>query len=89
MTLPMYMLATSPQKSAGCSGMKSGPGLNPHSTSAASRMAVVPEPGMPSVKSGTSAPPVSELLAPSGAATPSMTPVPNCSRRGDTAFSRP
>src|SRR5260370_673518 len=42
-TLPMYMLATRPQKSAGFSGMKSGPGLNPQSTSAASRIAVVPE----------------------------------------------
>src|SRR5258708_30666826 len=69
--------------------MKSGPGLSPHSTSAASNMAVVPDPGMPSVKSGTSAPPGSELLAPSGAATPSITPLPNCSPRGDTPFSTP
>jgi len=85
MTLPMYMLATRPQKS-GMLRDEKRPGLNPHSTSAASRMAVVPEPGMPSVRSGTSAPPVSELLAPSGAATPSMTPVPNCSRRGTPPF---
>ncbi len=69
--------------------MKSGPGLKPHSTSAASRMAVVPEPGMPSVSIGTSAPPVSELFAPSGAATPSGTPVPNASGRRETAFSTP
>src|SRR4051812_25071946 len=55
-TLPIYMLATSPQKSCGFSEMKSGPGLNPHSTSAASRIAVVPDPGIPSVSSGTSAP---------------------------------
>src|SRR5437773_5153832 len=87
--LPMYMLATRPQNSAGFSGMKSGPGLNPHRTSAASRTAVVPEPGMPRVSSGTSAPPVSELFAPSGAATPSTTPVPNRSRRREPAFSRP
>ena len=60
------MLATRPQNSCGLSWMKSGPGLNPHSTSAASRIAVVPLPGMPSVSSGTSAPPVSALFAPSG-----------------------
>ena len=54
--------------------MNSGPGLKPHSTSAASKIAVVPLPGMPSVSSGTSAPPVSALFAPSGAATPSIAP---------------
>jgi hypothetical protein len=69
--------------------MKSGPGLNPHSTSAASRIAVVPLPGMPRVSSGTSAPPVSALLAPSGAATPSMAPWPNSSGCLETAFSMP
>src|SRR6185312_9393526 len=89
MTLPMYMLATRPQKRFGFSEMKSGPGLNPHSTSAASSTAVVPEPGIPSVSSGTSAPPVSELFAPSGAATPSTAPLPNSSGRRDTAFSTP
>src|SRR5581483_12513471 len=89
MTLPMYMLATRPQNMLGFSEIKSGPGLNPQRTSAANKMAVVPDPGMPSVSSGTSAPPVSELLAPSGAATPSMTPVPNCSRRRENAFSTP
>jgi hypothetical protein len=44
---------------------------------------------MPSVSSGTSAPPVSALLAPSGAATPSGTPVPNFSGCLETAFSKP
>ncbi len=52
-------------------------------------MAVVPLPGMPSVSSGTSAPPVSELFAPSGAATPSITPVPKPRGCFDTAFSMP
>src|SRR6266850_5546114 len=89
MTLPMYMLATRPQKSDGFSEMKSGPGLNPHSTSAASSTAVVPEPGIPSVSKGTRAPPVSELFAPSGAATPSTAPLPNSCGRRDTAFSTP
>src|SRR5436309_5947877 len=42
--------------------------LFPYTTLFRSRMAVVPDPGMPSVRSGTRAPPVSELLAPSGAA---------------------
>src|ERR1051326_5939405 len=89
MTLPIYMLATRPQNSPGFSEMKSGPGLKPHSTSAASSTAVVPEPGMTSVSNGTSAPPVSELLAPSGAATPSTAPLPNSAGRLDPAFSTP
>ncbi|MNC86401.1 hypothetical protein D3C83_20580 [compost metagenome] len=56
---------------------------------AASRIAVVPEPGMPSVSSGTMAPPVSALFAPSGAATPSGTPVPNFSGCFENDFSMP
>ena len=52
-------------------------------------IAVVPLPGMPSVSSGTMAPPVSALLAPSGAATPSIAPWPNSCGCLDTAFSMP
>ena len=69
--------------------MNSGPGLKPHSTSAASNTAVVPLPGIPSVSSGTNEPAVSALFAPSGAATPSIAPVPNFSGCLDTAFSMP
>ena len=46
-------------------------------------------PGIPSVSNGTSAPLASALLAPSGAATPSMTPVPNFSGWRETAFFNP
>ena len=35
MTLPIYMLAISPQNRSGCSWSSSGPGLKPHNTSAA------------------------------------------------------
>ena len=73
------MLATRPQNTSGDSVISSGPGRTPHSTSAESMIAVVPPPGMPSVSSGTSAPPESALLAPSGAATPSGAPCPNFS----------
>src|SRR5690348_13441282 len=55
MTLPMYMLATRPQNSSGWSWISSGPGRSPQRINAASSIAVVPEPGMPSVSSGTSA----------------------------------
>ncbi len=45
--------------------------------SAPSMMAVVPEPGMPSVSSGTNEPVQAALLAVSGAARPRMEPEPN------------
>src|ERR671918_2086560 len=44
-------------------------------------MAVLADPGIPSVRSGMNAPAVAELLADSGAATPSTAPFPNRSGR--------
>ncbi len=41
------------------------------------KMAVVPEPGIPSVKRGIMAPPEAALLADSGPATPAIFPLPN------------
>ena len=55
--------------------------------SAPSMTAVVPEPGMPSANIGTIAPVAAALLAASGAATPSITPVPNFSGCFETFFS--
>src|SRR3989304_6258370 len=44
--------------------------------------------GRPNVKSGIKAPELAALLADSGPATPSITPVPNFSGRFDTFFSK-
>ncbi|CRH68852.1 Uncharacterised protein [Chlamydia trachomatis] len=45
--------------------------------SAPIKIAVVPEPGIPSVNNGIIAPPEAALLAVSGPATPAIAPVPN------------
>src|SRR4051812_6065758 len=63
-----------------------GPGWIPNRSSAASMTDVLALPGSPSDSSGTIAPPTSELLAASGAATPSMAPLPNRSGRRDMFF---
>ena len=73
----MYMLAISPQTRSGRFSNSSGPGCSPYMMNAASSTAVEPEPGTPSVSSGTIAPPVEALFAASGPATPSIMPVPN------------
>jgi hypothetical protein len=65
----------------------SGPGCRLNSVSTPSITAVVVEPGMPSVSNGTIAPPTEELLAASGAATPSIMPVPNRSGVLEKRFS--
>ncbi len=88
-TFPMYMLATSPQKTSGDSCIISGPGLTPHRIKADNRTAVDEPLGMPNVSKGRRAPPVSALLAPSGAARPSGAPCPNLSGCRETAFSIP
>src|SRR6476646_470250 len=77
--LPRYMLAMMGHTTSACSWNSSGPGLSPYSTSAPRSTAPVPDPGIPMVNNGTIAPPVSELLAASGAATPSIEPLPNSS----------
>ncbi len=87
MMLPMYMLAMTPQTKSGFFWKSRGPGCRPNIIRAPSMIAVVPEPGMPSVSSGTMAPPVEALLADSGPATPSMAPLPNCSGCLEKRFS--
>jgi len=53
-----------------------GPGISPWINSPESRMAVAGSPGMPSDRSGIIAPPVTALLAASGATTPAISPRP-------------
>ena len=57
--------------------------------SAPRRIAVVPEPGMPSVSIGTIAPPAAALLAASGAASPRISPVPKVCSLSEIRFSVP
>ena len=77
--LPMYMLAMKPQNSSGYLLIKSGPGWMPWIISAPMKSAMIALVGMPSESKGINDPAVAELLAASGPATPSITPVPNFS----------
>src|SRR5215475_3429427 len=52
MTLPIYMLATRPQNTSGCSVSSSGPGCTPWMVRADSKIAVAGIEGMPSASSG-------------------------------------
>ena len=54
----------------------STPGSIPIKTKPPSKIAILPEPGMPNSNVGTRAPPSLALLADSGAITPRMSPVP-------------
>ena len=65
----------------------SGPGTRPLLISTPRRIAAPPEPGMPSESEGTSVPATRALFEHSGAATPSMMPVPNSSERFDHRLS--
>ena len=56
-----------------------GPGMRPWTRNAPSIMAVMGSPGIPSVRTGIRAPPVTELLDDSEAMTPSIWPLPNFS----------
>ena len=82
------MLATTPQKISGCSRIKSGPGCTPWIRNALSSTAITTLGAIPRVRSGIMAPPVAALFAASGAATPSITPVPKRSGYRERRFSR-
>jgi hypothetical protein len=69
-TLPRYIEAIRPQTKSLCSTNNSGPGLRPHTISPPSRIAAVPEPGMPSASIGNSAEVPEACAAVSGANTP-------------------
>ena len=89
MKLPTYMLAIKPQAISGCSLIMRGPGWMPNMMNAPISTAVVPELGMPSVRSGTKAPELAALFADSGPATPSIMPVPNLSGVFERRLSSP
>ncbi len=74
--LAIRSVAIRPQTTSARSVKSVGPGVMLSVISSASRTAVVPEPGTPSVSIGTSAPPAAALFPASGAATPRGTPVP-------------
>ena len=87
MMLAMYCEAIRPQTNCGFFSNSIGPGRRPHIIRPPSMIAVVAEPGMPSVSIGTMAAVAPALFADSGAATPSIAPLPNCSGCFDTRFS--
>jgi hypothetical protein len=77
--LPRYIDAISPHTKSLCSTNSSGPGLSPHTISPPSRIAAVPEPGIPNASIGSSAEVPEACAAVSGANTPSMRPLPKLS----------
>jgi hypothetical protein len=87
MPFPIYMLAMNPQKISGCSEMRKGPGVIPWIISAARSIAVTTPVGIPKESMGIKALEVAALLADSGPATPSITPVPKSSGCRETFFS--
>ena len=77
--LPIYIEMMTDQKICGSSIIRRGPGLTLSAINAPNRIAVVPDPGIPSVRSGTNEPVHAALLAVSGAARPLIDPLPNSS----------
>src|SRR4029079_16063058 len=75
--LPRYIDAIRPQTKFFCSMSKRGPGLRPHTINPPSRIAAVPDPGMPSASIGSNADVPDACAAVSGANTPSIRPLPN------------
>ena len=73
--LPTYMEIITDQNISGRSSISEGPGETLSATNAPNNIAVVPEPGMPSVKSGTKEPVQAALLDASGAASPRTLPL--------------
>ena len=77
--LPMNMLAMTPQAISGRISNSIGPGCTPSIISAPSMTAVVPELGMPIASIGMMEAVADALFAASGAATPTMSPLPKFS----------
>ena len=73
------------QKIFGSSTIRRGPGFTFKAMSAPNKMAVVPDPGIPSVSNGTKDPVQAALLAVSGAAKPLIEPLPNFRRSSSDA----
>src|SRR4029450_8098344 len=85
-TLPRYIEAIRPQTKSLCSTNNSGPGLRPHTISPPSRIAAVPEPGIPSASIGSSADVPEACAAVSGANTPSIRPLPKLDGPSEKPF---
>src|SRR5512137_2381392 len=85
--LPIHMEAMMPQKSAGCSVITEGPGWMPWMIMAPTMSAMTGFDGMPRVSMGMKDVWAPALLADSGAATPSIIPLPKSLPYFETFFS--
>ncbi|MNV88829.1 hypothetical protein D3C71_1830690 [compost metagenome] len=87
MRLPDHMETIMPQNRLGSSEITFGPGVMPWIIIAPTINAMTGFPGMPRVSMGMNDVCAPALLADSGAATPSIAPLPNSTRLGETRFS--
>ena len=85
--LPTHIEAIIPQNSCGLSVITCGPGAMPWIIIAPIISAITALDGMPSVSSGMKEVCAPALLADSGAATPSIAPLPNSCEYFETFFS--
>ena len=86
---PKYILDMSPQKRSGFSRSRRGPGVIPYTIRAPRSMAMMTFVGTPRLNMGMKPAWDADLLHVSGAATPSMTPVPNFSGCLESLLSSP
>ena len=85
--MPIHIETIIPQNSAGCSVITEGPGWMPWMIMAPIISAITGFDGMPRVSIGMNDVWAPALLADSGAATPSMAPLPNSAAFLETFFS--
>ena len=85
--LPIHIEAIRPQNRSGCLVITCGPGTMPWIVMAPTISAITAFGGMPRVSSGMNEVCAAALLALSGAATPSIAPLPKRSGVFDTFFS--
>ena len=85
--LPTHIEAIMPQNRSGALVITCGPGMMPWMVMAPTISAITALGGMPSVSSGMNEVCAAALLALSGAATPSMAPLPNFSGCLEIRFS--
>ena len=82
----MYIEMMTAQKICGSSVINLGPGLTFNAIKAPSKIAVVPDPGIPNVKRGTNDPVQAALFAVSGAASPFIDPLPTLSSHSQAQY---
>jgi len=83
---PIHIEAIRSQNSSGCLSMTAGPGMIPWIIMAPTMRAMTAFDGRPSVSMGMKDVCDPALLAASGAATPSMAPLPNSARLGESFY---